>query len=156
MARDIENCPGTHVFCSCEREMQDRLTVLDTALTRLQIAWDELCRCTDEFMPGYPAACSEYQERLDSAICGVLAAHAGADARERVSLPIPPGRVTTGRVVARGERPPLVLDDDGADAGEGRIDGWFGHDAVSRVRPAARRGRALGGAAQPDLDRVRS
>lgn len=80
MAREIENCPGTHVFCSCERELQARIAALEAALARLQIAWDELCRCDDEFIPEYPEACSEYQAGLDAAIRAVLATRAGADA----------------------------------------------------------------------------
>jgi hypothetical protein len=55
------------------------------ALEALRIAWDDLCRCTDEFLPEYPEACGEYQAALDAAVCALLDSH------------LPPAAPTEGR-----------------------------------------------------------
>ncbi len=43
-----------------------------TAIGKMQIAWDQLGNCVDEFEPEYMDACSEYRDSLDDAILGVL------------------------------------------------------------------------------------
>lgn len=51
-----------------------RAARLETALDRLQWAWDGLSRCVDEFAPDDAAACSEYGDALDTAIVETLTA----------------------------------------------------------------------------------
>ena len=43
-----------------------------SAITRLQVAWDRLGSCVDEFEPDDMSACSEYRSLLDDAILRIL------------------------------------------------------------------------------------
>lgn len=45
---------------------------LRAAAECIRAAWDALCRCTDEFLPEYPEACSEHQNVLDGAVSALV------------------------------------------------------------------------------------
>lgn len=42
------------------------------AISAMQVAWDRLGACVDEFAPDHLDACSEYHDLLDDAILSVL------------------------------------------------------------------------------------
>lgn len=67
---DCPRCQGS----GKEPPAADRAARLETALARLQAAWDGLSRCVDEFAPHDADACSEYRDALDTATVETLTA----------------------------------------------------------------------------------
>jgi hypothetical protein len=44
------------------------VTGLIRAACKVTTAWQQVCRCTDEFEPEQPEACAEYRDLLDTAV----------------------------------------------------------------------------------------
>lgn len=111
----------------CEAALQEaeqRIIALEAALALAEdgvralefMAWHQPGdHGVDDF---HVYARSAYNRYITARIAASDAARAGADAGETLLLSYPTGQMATGRVVASGERPPLVIVDDGADAEE--------------------------------------